>query len=72
MLIITLNLFRTNDDYRESVPSFTVGSTLGITTYLQRPDLILKFNVGPGVNFDKYDTEFVPVANFTLGWVIGK
>jgi len=32
----------------------------------------LEFNIGLGVNFVKYDTEFVPVGNFILGWVIGK
>lgn len=61
----------TNDDYRETVPSFTVGVLWGLQrTYKGRFNL--EFNIGPGVNFDKYDTEFVPVGNFTLGWVIGK
>lgn len=61
----------TNDDYRESVPSFTVGALWGLQrTYKGRFNL--EFNIGPGVNFDKYETEFVLVGNFTLGWVIGK
>lgn len=61
----------TNDDYREAVPSFTLGALWGVQrTYKGRFNL--EFNIGPGVNFDKYDTEFVPVGNFTLGWVIGK
>jgi len=61
----------TNDDYREAVPSFTLGALWGLQrTYKGRFNL--EFNIGPGVNFDKYDTEFVPVGNFTLGWVIGK
>jgi putative salt-induced outer membrane protein YdiY len=60
----------TNDDYREAVPSFTVGALWGLQrTYKGRFNL--EFNIGPGVNFDKYETEFVPVGNFTLGWVIG-
>lgn len=61
----------TNDDYREAAPSFTVGVLWGLQrTYKGRFNL--EFNIGPGVNFDKYETEFVPVGNFTLGWVIGK
>lgn len=61
----------TNKDYRESVPSFTIAALWGLQrTYKGRFNL--EFNVGPGVNFDKYETEFIPVGNFTLGWVIGK
>lgn len=61
----------TNRDYREAVPSFTVGALWGLQrTYKGRFNL--EFSVGPGVNFDKYDTEFAAVGNFTLGWVIGK
>jgi putative salt-induced outer membrane protein YdiY len=61
----------TNDDYRESAPSFTVAALWGLQrTYKGRFNL--EFSVGPGVNFDKYDTEFAVVGNFTLGWVIGK
>ena len=61
----------TNDDYREAPSSFTIGALWGLQrTYKGRFNL--EFNAGPGVNFDKYDTEFVPIVNFTLGWVIGK
>ncbi|WP_281310305.1 DUF3575 domain-containing protein [Flavobacterium flavigenum] len=61
----------TNDDYREVIPSFTIGALWGLQrTYKGRFNL--EFNVGPGVNFDKYETEFVLIGNFTLGWVIGK
>lgn len=61
----------TNDDYTESCSSFTLGALWGLQrTYKGRFNL--EFNAGPGVNFDKYDTEFVPIVNFTLGWVIGK
>nr|WP_294789306.1 hypothetical protein [uncultured Flavobacterium sp.] len=59
----------TNDKYGNYVASFTIGALWGIQrTYKGRFNL--EFNVGPGINFDKYDTEFVPVGNFTLGWVI--
>jgi putative salt-induced outer membrane protein YdiY len=61
----------TNDEYGDYVPSFTVAALWGLQrTYKGRFNL--EFNIGPGVNFDKYDTEFVPVGNFTLGWVLGK
>jgi putative salt-induced outer membrane protein YdiY len=60
----------TNDKYGEYVPSFTAAALWGLQrTY--KGKFNLEFNIGPGVNFDKYDTEFVPVGNFTLGWVIG-
>lgn len=61
----------TNSEYGHYEPSFTIAALWGLQrTYKGRFNL--EFNVGPGVNFDKYDTEFVPVGNFTLGWVIGK
>jgi len=60
----------TNDDYRESVPSFTVGALWGLQRTYKRK-FNLEFSAGPGVNFDKYDTEFVPIINFSIGWVIG-
>ncbi|MEG2101927.1 MAG: hypothetical protein RRY99_10510 [Flavobacterium sp.] len=61
----------TNDNYREASSSFTLGALWGLQrTYKGRFNL--EFNAGPGVNFDEYDTEFVPIINFTLGWVIGK
>ncbi|MBZ4033696.1 hypothetical protein K6T82_02900 [Flavobacterium sp. 17A] len=59
----------TNDKYGNYSESFTVAALWGLQrTYKGRFNL--EFNIGPGVNFDKYDTEFVPVGNFTLGWVI--
>jgi len=59
----------TNERYGNYPGSFTVAALWGLQrTYKGRFNL--EFNVGPGVNFDKYDTEFVPVGNFTLGWVI--
>lgn len=61
----------TNDDYGNYDSSFTVAALWGLQrTYKGRFNL--EFNIGPGVNFDQYDTEFVPVGNFTLGWVLGK
>jgi putative salt-induced outer membrane protein YdiY len=61
----------TNDRYGEYTESITVAPLWGLQrTYKGRFNL--EFNAGPGINFDRYDTEFVPVVNFTLGWVIGK
>ncbi|MBE8728164.1 hypothetical protein [Flavobacterium hungaricum] len=61
----------TNSDYGNYVPSFTLAALWGLQrTYKGRFNL--EFNAGPGVNFDQYDTEFVPVINFSLGWVLGK
>lgn len=61
----------TNDKYGNYDSSFTIAALWGLQrTY--KGKFNLEFNIGPGVNFDKYDTEFVPVGNFTLGWVIGK
>ncbi|WP_337966464.1 DUF3575 domain-containing protein [uncultured Flavobacterium sp.] len=61
----------TNSKYGEYSSSVTLGALWGLQrTYKGRFNLELC--VGPGINFDKYDTEFVPLANFTLGWVIGK
>lgn len=61
----------TNEKYGNYDPSFTLAALWGFQrTYKGRFNL--EVHLGPGVNFDKYDTEFVPVTNFTLGWVIGK
>ncbi|MCD0468636.1 hypothetical protein [Flavobacterium sp. JAS] len=61
----------TNSRYGNYAPSFTIAALWGFQrTYKGRFNL--EFNVGPGVNFDKYDTEFSPIVNFTIGWVIGK
>ena len=60
-----------NEKYGEYPSSFTLAPVWGLQrTYKGRLNLELTF--GAGVNFDKYDTEFAPIANFTLGWVIGK
>lgn len=61
----------TNKNFAEYAPSFTIAPVWGFQrTYKRKFNLDLNF--GAGVNFDRYDTEFAVVANFTLGWVIGK
>ncbi|MBF4487897.1 hypothetical protein [Flavobacterium sp. CSZ] len=61
----------TNEKYGNYDPSFTIAALWGFQrTYKGRFNL--EVHLGPGINFDKYDTEFVPVSNVTLGWVIGK
>jgi len=61
----------TNERYRECASSTTIALLWGLQRTYKRK-FNLEFNVGPGINIDQYNTEFVPVANFTLGWVIGK
>ena len=61
----------TNDSFSSSVPSLTVGPVWGFErTY--KGNFNLGLNLGIGYNMDKYDNEFTPIANFTLGWVLGK
>jgi len=61
----------TNEKYSEYCPSLTIAPIWGFQrTYKRRFNL--EVNLGAGVNFDRFDTEFAPVANFSLGWVIGK
>ncbi|MRX70038.1 hypothetical protein SAMN06265349_10362 [Flavobacterium resistens] len=61
----------TNKWFDEEVPSFTIGPVWGIQrTY--KGKLNIDLHIGAGVNIDQYDTEFTPIANFSLGWVIGK
>lgn len=60
-----------NDYYNKTIPSLTVGPVWGFErTYSRKFNLGL--NLGLGVNIDKYDTEVVPILNFSLGWVLGK
>lgn len=62
---------QTNSQYFNYIGSSTVSVLWGLQrTY--KGKFNLEFNVGPGVSFDKYETEFVPAGNFTLGWVLGK
>jgi opacity protein-like surface antigen len=61
----------TNKLFNEYCPSFTLAPVWGIQrTYKGKFNIDL--NMGAGVNIDQNDTEFALVANFTLGWVIGK
>lgn len=60
-----------NDNFSEDTSSFTIAPVWGLQrTYGKK--INLGFNAGLGYNFDKYENEFVPVINFTLGWIIGK
>lgn len=60
-----------NKWFNEEVPSFAIGPVWGIQRTYKRK-LNIDLYVGAGVLIDKYDTEFTPLANFSLGWVIGK
>ena len=61
----------TNEKYAEYCPSFTIAPVWGFQRTYKRK-FNLELNLGAGVNFDKFDTEFAVIGNFTLGWVIGK
>ena len=61
----------TNDNFLPENASITVSPVWGFQrTY--KGNFNLDLNMGVGYNFDKNDSELVPVLNFTLGWVIGK
>jgi hypothetical protein len=61
----------TNDSYSSSNSSMIIAPVWGFQrTYKHKFNLDL--NMGAGYAFSKNDSEFVPVLNFTLGWVIGK
>jgi hypothetical protein len=61
----------TNESVSSSNASFTIAPVWGFQrTY--KGNFNLGLNMGVGYNFGKYDNEFVPVLNFSLGWVIGK
>lgn len=60
-----------NDNFLPSDPSFTIAPVWGFQrTYKHKFNLNL--NGGLGYNVSKDENKFVPVLNFTLGWVIGK
>lgn len=61
----------TNNNFSEDTSSFTIAPVWGLQRTYNR-NFNLGLNIGVGYNFDKYDNEFVPVINFTLGWVIGR
>lgn len=61
----------TNNSFSKTIPSFTVGPVWGFErTY--KGNFNLGLNLGVGYNVDKYNNEFTPILNFSLGWVIGK
>ena len=61
----------TNDDFSNEGASFTVAPVWGFQrTY--NGGFNLGFNAGIGYGIQKQSNEFVPVINFSLGWVIGK
>lgn len=61
----------TNDNFLPQNASITVAPVWGFQrTY--KGNFNIDLNMGVGYNFDKNDSELVPVLNFTLGWVIGK
>ena len=61
----------TNDVFIPANASITVAPVWGFQRTYKR-NFNLDLNLGIGYNFDKNDSELVPVLNFTLGWVIGK
>ncbi|AWK06713.1 hypothetical protein HYN56_21765 [Flavobacterium crocinum] len=61
----------TNKLFSEYCPSFSVGPVWGIQRTYKRK-LNIDLNLGVGVTTDRNETEVLPIANFTLGWVIGK
>lgn len=61
----------TNDSYSSSNSSITIAPVWGFQRTYKRK-FNLELNMGAGYNFSKNDSDFVPVLNFTLGWVIGK
>jgi len=60
-----------NNDFSADTSSFTIAPVWGLQRTYSR-NFNLGLNAGVGYNFDKYESEFVPVINFTLGWIIGK
>ncbi|MEO6175722.1 MAG: hypothetical protein ABIP27_11285 [Flavobacterium circumlabens] len=61
----------TNEKYGEYSPSFTIAPLWGFQRTYKRK-FNLEVHLGAGINVDKFDTEFTPIGNLTLGWVIGK
>ncbi|MGO4821795.1 MULTISPECIES: hypothetical protein [unclassified Flavobacterium] len=59
----------TNEAFYNTIPSFTLGPVWGFERTYKR-NFNLGLNMGVGYNMDKYDNEFVPILNFSLGWVI--
>jgi hypothetical protein len=69
--IYNFESINSNSNYSSSSPSITFAPVWGFQrTY--KHNFNLSLNGGVGYNFDKYDSQVVPVINFTIGWVIGK
>lgn len=69
--IYNFESINSNSDFSSSSPSFTIAPVWGFQrTY--KHNFNLNLNGGIGYNIDKYNSEIVPVVNFTIGWVIGK
>jgi hypothetical protein len=62
---------KTNDSFSPTIPSLTIGPVWGFERTYKR-NFNLGLNMGVGYNIDKYNDDFVPIINFSLGWVIGK
>jgi hypothetical protein len=61
----------TNNNFSERVTSFTIAPVWGFQrTY--KGGFNLGLNGGIGYYIQKHNNDFVPVINFSLGWVIGK
>lgn len=65
----------TNKHLSKEASSFTIGPVWGLQQTYQR-NFNLSLNTGIGYNINKYnnkyDNKFVPIINFTLGWVLAK
>ncbi|WP_269222796.1 DUF3575 domain-containing protein [Flavobacterium sp. IMCC34518] len=62
-----------NDSYSSTETSFTIAPLWGFQrTYKGNFNLGLNIGAGYTVNSYSEDSGFVPVLNFSLGWVIGK
>ena len=61
----------TTDNFLPENSSITIAPVWGFQRTYKR-NFNLDLNMGVGYNFKKNNSDFVPVLNFTLGWVIGK
>ncbi|MBW4361842.1 hypothetical protein [Flavobacterium taihuense] len=62
-----------NESHIPTESSFTIAPVWGFErTYKRNFNLALYTGVGYNINSDLNDGGFVPVLNFSLGWVIGK
>jgi hypothetical protein len=62
---------KSNDSFSTTTPSLTVGPVWGFERTYKR-NFNLGLNMGLGYKVDKHNDDFVPIINFSLGWVIGK